>query len=85
MGKQIVRKRAFLGRLMLEISDNLRHVAFHLNDENFLVISKKDGRTAVGGQNAANLNQSDLRAHRGNLRCRPPIDKHLPPAAGFAC
>ena len=71
--------------LCFGVPDNLRHVAFYLNDENFVIISKEDGRTAVGGQNAANLNQGDLRVHEGNLRWRPPIDKHLPPAAGFAC
>ena len=56
-------ERAFLGRLTQKISDDLRHIGFHLNDENFLLVSKKDGRTAVGGQDAANFNQSDLSVH----------------------
>ena len=39
----------------------------------------------MGRQNAANLDQRDLRVHVPNLRRARPIDKPLPTTAGFAC
>jgi hypothetical protein len=39
----------------------------------------------MGRQNAANLDQRDLRVHVPNLRRARPIDKPLPTTARFAC
>ena len=81
--QQIVRQRPFLRRIAQEISNHRRHISFHLNNENLLVIPQKNRRTAIGGKNPTNLYQNDIRVHGPNLRRASPIDKPLPSAAGF--
>ena len=74
----------FLGGIAQKIADHLRHGGLHLNDENLLLVPKKNRGTTVGRQDTANLNQRDLCVHVPNLRRARSIDKSLYTTAGFA-
>src|SRR5262249_48162737 len=59
------------GRISQKHADDGAHVRFHVDDENFLVISNEQRATAVGGKNPAYLNRHHVILHTHILGAMP--------------
>src|ERR1700709_2465949 len=68
--------RTFVGNFTEERADDLADGRFHVNDENFGVISDEEGASAAGWQDSADLHRHDIVLHTHSV-C-PKFEKTSP-------
>src|SRR4051812_23848607 len=68
MPNQIVSQWSFFWSVAKKHADDLPHIRFDLNNENFFIVPNENRATAVHGQNPTNFHRQDITLHVHSLR-----------------